>query len=789
MPTCLRFLFSLLVLFLLLLTASLSSSQPLRHQDESLALMQFKDSFIIHNYTSCPARTTSWSVEAKGGRSDCCSWDGVECDLHTGHVIGLHLSGSCLHGSINSNSSLFRLSHLWRLNLTNNNFSCSKIPYAIGNLSRLTYLNLGRSFVSGEVPSEVSYLCKLSILDLSYNYDLCIGSLTRLVQNLTCLEEILLTQFNISSIVPESLTNLSSLRTLNLQGCGLFGEFPIRIFQLPELQVLRIGDNEDLIATRRSRILGLSLLLILISCTKSYGTKNGTAALSLSNTSFSAKLSTSMGNLNSLELLDIAYCNFSGSIPNSIWNLTQLNDLDLSRNSFDDLSCLTEDSSNHTFPRLYYLLLSSLNLIKFPNFLRNQNKLVRLDLSKNNIQFIIPKWMFNASEENLGELFLSNNFLIGFENSPNFLPWPNLYEFDLQNNRLRGSLPIPPPSITFYQVRNNTFTGEVSHLFCNRSFVHVLDLSYNNLKGMLHPYAWAKGCGLRMIDLSQNQLQGRLPRSLANCKELRYLDVGYNKIHDTIPLWLETLTELKIFILRSNGFFGAIRNIQINSTFSNLHIIDLSHNNFSRYLPIEYFQRMNAMKLFGAKKLQYMMDYYSGLRIGYLITLTRGIELEYERIQDELIVIDLSCNRFEGEIPEVVGSLKGLQILNFSNNALFGHIPSSLANLTYLESLDLSQNKLLGEIPPQLTQLTFLAIFKVFNNCLTGRIPHGNQFETFPSSSFNGNLGLCGRPLSKSCEDSLPTPNPTLTFEGNQGLVSPFEFGWKVVVIGMGVDL
>ncbi|KAG6658638.1 hypothetical protein CIPAW_04G175600 [Carya illinoinensis] len=795
MPTCLRFLFSdLLVLFLLLLTASLSSPQPLCHQDESLALMQFKDSFIIDNDTcmtwSSYPKTASWSVEAKGGRSDCCSWEGVECNHHTGHVIGLDLSASCLNGSINSNSSLFRLSHLRSLNLAYNNFNYSKIPSTVGNLSRLTYLNFSESYVSGKVPFEVSYLSKLSSLDFSSNYDLVIGSLTRLVQNLTRLEEILLSYVNISSRVPKSLANLSSLRTLELEGCGLYGEFPIQIFQLPELQNLDIRSNENL--TGQLPEFHSSTVL---------------QTLQLSQTSFSAKLPTSIGNLNSLEGLCIDYCNFSGSIPNSIWNLTQLTNLHLSGNSFDDLSCLTKANSNDTLPHLQYLHLSSLNLTKFPNFLRNQNKLETLILSQNNIHGIIPKWVFNASKESLQGLYLSNNFLTGFENSRDVLRLPNLQHLDLENNRLRGFLPIPPPSIRSYRVRNNSFTGEVSPLFCNLSSLYVLDFSYNNLSGQLHPCfcklsqtlkvlalrgnniggtipdEWAKRCSLSMIDLSQNQFQGQLPRSLDNCKELRYLDVGNNKIHDTFPLWLETLPVLQILILRSNGFYGAIRNIQINCTFSNLHIIDLSHNNFSGDLPAECFQQWNAMKLFGAKELQYL-DYSI---ISYSITLTtRSIELKYERIQDELKVIDLSCNRFEGGIPEVVGNLKGLHILNFSNNALFGHIPSSLANLTNLESLDLSQNNLIGEIPLQLAQLTFLAFFKVFNNRLTGPIPHGNQFDTFPNSSFNGNLGLCGKPLSKACGDSLPTPDPTLMFEGNQDGVSPFEFGWKVVAIGYG---
>ena len=45
-----------------------------------------------------------------GEGRDCCSWDGVECDIDTGHVIGLNLGGSCLYGTINSSNSLL---HYW----------------------------------------------------------------------------------------------------------------------------------------------------------------------------------------------------------------------------------------------------------------------------------------------------------------------------------------------------------------------------------------------------------------------------------------------------------------------------------------------------------------------------------------------------------------------------------------------------------------------------------------------------------------------------------------------------
>uniref|UniRef100_A0A2N9FQV4 Leucine-rich repeat-containing N-terminal plant-type domain-containing protein n=1 Tax=Fagus sylvatica TaxID=28930 RepID=A0A2N9FQV4_FAGSY len=151
---------------------------------------------------------------------------------------------------------------------------------------------------------------------------------------------------------------------------------------------------------------------------------------------------------------------------------------------------------------------------------------------------------------------------------------------------------------------------------------------------------------------------------------------------------------------------------------------------------------------------------------------------------EEMLLTDTS---FSGDISESIGNLIGIRLLNLSNNILTGCIPPCLGKLAKLESLDLSQNKLLGEIPQQLTQLTFLESFNVSHNNLVGPIPHGKQFDTFQSSSFEGNSGLCGNPLTKKCEntDALLSPPPS----SSQDLCSPLQFGWKIVVIGYGFGL
>ncbi|XP_022727892.1 receptor-like protein 12 [Durio zibethinus] len=964
---CLLFFF-----FLCLLTRTASSIRTACHDSERSALLQFKQSFLIRESASTKpsayVKVQQWKPDEKG-KGDCCAWDGVECNYNTGYVIGLDLSSSFLYGSIDSNSSLFHLLHLRRLNLSDNNFNASKIPSGISNLSRLSLLDLSSSAFSGQIPSQVLKISKLVVLDLSWNdLELRSPGPRNLVEKLTNLKELHLSGVNISSTVPQILGNLSSLVSLSLEDCSLHGELPATIFQLPNLQVLDLQNNPYLTGkfpgfNRSSLVEVLMLANTSFSgeLPESIGNLNFLSHLDIRTCNFSGQLPSSIGELTKLKHMDIYVNHFSGPIPSSLANLTQLTYLSLSSNNFSPgtlswlgnqtkltvlglvranlygkippslgnltqltllsfaynqltgqfpswlenlgqltylslaanqlmspipfwlgnltqltildlgqnklqgeipqsifnlgnlrtlylhanqlngtlrfesflnlgnlielqlsgnyLSLLTNITINRTVSKFRNLGLAFCNLPEFPDFLREQDKLEILELSGNKIHGQIPKWVWEMSKESLSYLGLSSNFLTGFDQPISSMT--NLRMLNLYSNNLQGSIPIPPPSIFSYSISNNSLTGEFSPLLCNLSSLAFLDLSSNNISGMLPqclanlsvsllvldlrnnsffgsiPQLCMKGSQLRMIDFNQNQFQGQLPRSLANCDMLETLNMGNNQLNDTFPFWLGKLPGLRILILRRNQFHGTMEEQTENVEFPRLQIIDLSFNRFTGNLMPQQFQNWINMKVVDAGNLSYLQassdlqtqTYNWDNYFTYSVTISsKGTETDYEKIQEFLVAIDFSSNSFEGCIPENIGNLKALRLLNLSNNVLSCRIPPSLGNLSNLESLDLSHNNLSGEIPMELLQLTFLGFLNVSQNNLTGQIPQGNQFATFESNSFGSNPGLCGKPLSKTCTSFQVSP-PPLSSEEDRSREPSLEFDWKIILMGYGGGL
>ncbi|XP_038680909.1 receptor-like protein 7 [Tripterygium wilfordii] len=879
------------------------------HNEESLALLQFKRSFVVNKSASSDAsaypKTISWNQQ--GENPDCCLWDGVVCDQYTGRVISLDLSSSCLYGSINSSSSLFHLRYLQSLNLADNHFNSSQIPSGFGSFQRLVDLNLSSSKFYGKFPLEIAGLSRLRSLDLTGDWDesnarmleLRSTDLTWLVQNLTHIEKLHLDNVDLSAAIPEKVANLSSLSSLSLHYCRLLGIFPMGIFELPNLQFLNVGMNEELVGHLPELHWGSPLKSLLLPHTKfsgalppSIGNLYSLTTLNIVECKFWGQIPSSLANLSNITLekqieftkLGLDTCNISGEIPHFLKNFTRLNVLQLTSNrlrgqiphwltnltrlvaldlgfsefhgpfprqiselanleqiylggnhlsgivnlnpffnlqhmtTFDisenDFTLLHVTNANATLRKWHELGLSSCNLREFPDFLRYQDKLEYLNLMGNKIHGQIPSWLWNISRETLKVIELGFNFLTSFEQPALISRLGNIRYLMLDGNKIQGPVPRPPPSIVQYSLSDNSLSGEISSTFCHLPYLYILDLSFNYLSGMFPqclfdkvnnlnilnleqnffrgtiPETLTNGSMLRMINLGHNALQGKLPRSLANHTMLEVLHVGDNQISDTFPFWLGALHNLQVLILRSNKLFGAVGSPATGFEFSTLRIIDISHNGFTGILPSKYFQKWNGMRNYDVEHFSYMTQNTTLLafRFGfqqiynYRSTLVnKGVSMDYKKLPQVFAAIDLSNNKFEGEISESIATLKNLLLLNLSNNRLSGHIPSAIENLTVLESLDFSSNMLSGKIPQELTHLTFLSFFNVSCNQLIGPIPQGKQLDTFENNSYMENLGLCGKPLSKWCGNAGKSP-PNEDDQGSGG--SSAYILWMIVAIG-----
>ncbi|KAJ4891510.1 receptor like protein 23 [Raphanus sativus] len=666
--------------------------------------------------------------------------NGVWCDNSTGAVTKLQLT-SCLSGTLKPNSSLFRLHQLHYLDLSGNKFSSSQLLSQFGNLNKLEVLSLPSNGFIGEVPSSFSNLTMLSYLGLSHNQLTGSFPFLRTLSKLSFLDlsnnhfsgtlnsnsslfelhqliTLNLAFNNFISPIPSQFGNLKKLEVLSLSNNGFFGLVPPTISNLTWLTRLFLDSNEltgslPLVQNLTNLYDDLSKFLINSS------TSSRLQVLFLGDNHFERKILEPISKLTNLTRLDISSLNTSYPVDLTILSsLKSLFSLDLSGNSIPPAS-LTSDARIPL--SIGFLILSHCNITEFPNILKTIQDLQHIDMSNNGIKGKVPAWFWELPR--LSSVDFSNNSFNGFEGSEEVLVNSSVRILILASNSFQGALPDLPLSIVSLSAWGNGFKGNIPHSLCNRSSLMVLDLSgnsftgpvprclsnltllvlrKNNLEGSL-PDMFYAGSTLRTLDVGYNQLSGKLPRSLLNCSSLKFLNVENNKIEDTFPFWLKALPNLQVLVLRSNKFYGQLSPPDDGPlAFPQLHIFEISDNNFTGSLPANYFVNWKASSLQMNEDGSIYMGYREDTSVsinGYytyqdVIDLRyKGLVMEQAKVLSSYATIDFSGNKLEGEIPESIGVLKALIALNLSNNAFTGHLFLSLGNLTQLASLDLSRNK------------------------------------------------------------------------------------------------
>ncbi|XP_054816927.1 receptor-like protein EIX2 [Prosopis cineraria] len=724
---CVFILLLLLTLLINHLCLCKASDQVLCISSEQQALLNFKNHLLDPS-----SRLASWSKD-----TNCCNWTSIVCDDVTGHILQLHLKTSPpsyyyygnhmagFGGEIHP--SILGLNHLRYLDLSGNDFGGMQIPSFLGSMKSLTYLNLSYARFSGSIPHQIAKLSSLIYLDLGGNS--FTGPIPHQIGNLSSLLYLNLDggyhydDMDGISLFPENLqwlSSLSSLKYLQLSDVNLSNAFDwLHVLQsiasLTELHLTRCTLHHDFDPAIVTNF--TSLAILELSNSYDFG------ASSFPKWIFQLK------NLVSLKLSNN---NLQGSIPNGIQNLTLIEDLDLSYNLFNSSIPVWLYSLNH---------LKSLNLHKnnlhgtISYAIGNLTSLVTVALSNNQLEGPIPSSLRNLCS--LRSVSFSNikcnrqvSKILGIISG---CASHSLESLSVFSSKLYGHLTNQIgifKNLVYLDLSDNSIQGEIPKSLRNLTSLNHLYLDDNQFSG--NPFEVIQSLvTIQELGISNNLFQGEVNEDhLANLTKLYGISASRNKLNLKVgPNWSPPFKNLK-FLEMAFWNLGPQFPSWVHSL-KGLEMLSIPNNNISDSIPKWVWDAFPNAFYFNFSnnyihgELSYTMKNPLNVSSIYLASNHLSGHLPY--ISSNVVGLDLSNNWFSGSMTSFMcqGKVKHMRLidLNLASNNLSGEIPDCWVMWPNLMFVKFDNNHLSGNLPQSLGSLPWLGSLRLRNNTLLGKFP------------------------------------------------------------------
>lgn len=712
-------------------------------EKERHALLKFREKLVDDSNT-----LASWETQ-----KDCCNWKGITCNNQTGHVVMLDLSYNVsniqfAHVPLSGEISpwLLNLNYLTYLDLSFNNFEGFKIPSFLSSFHQLKDLKLAGAGFIGPVSHTLGNLSGLHSLDISRN-GIVIDNLEWL-SHLSSLRNLNMSNINFTNVTnwPQSICKLPSLIELHLVSCKLPDVNPKSISLINSsnsLEILDLSDNG----------LNSSIFFFMANVSKKF------VHIALMGNKLRGPIPDVFSNMASLVHLDLSYNKLVGEIPKSFRNLCNLEYLDLWLNrlfdrlvdSLKNLSC-AEVTLKHLllsgnlfwgpfpdisrFSSLIDLYIDGTNLSgSLPANFVQLSKLECLSLVENQLRGPLPNFgglfslrlLFLAKNklsgpipESLGQLHsleafdLSSNFLDGIITEAHFSNLSSLRFIGLSQNPLSFNISsdwIPPFQLTSLILTSCKVGPAFPKWVQTQRKLTSLFISNAKISDSIPNEFWDLSTSLRHLNLSSNQIHGKLPNLSSQNYTYLLLDLRSNNFSGPIPKFPPNIYSL---YLSNNMFSGPLSSL-CQSKSPNLYQLDLSNNILSGELPNCWMQFkdlgfLNLAKNHFSKKIPDSLSHLRSIVVLRLNDNNFSGELPSLKNCTELRVIDIGSNKLSGTIPEWIGKrLQYLLAIRLRSNEFNGSLPSSFCNLRALSIIDLSHNNISGFLPQCLHNITALS--------------------------------------------------------------------------------